>query len=48
MKKVEIPNVKIDPIVVDMPGLKADFVRFETSPDGQKFFVVYEIKTKAA
>lgn len=44
-KKVEIPNVKIDPIVVNMPGLKAEFVRFETSDDGQKFFVVYEVKS---
>lgn len=45
MKRVEIPNVKIDPIVVDMPPLRAEFVRFETGPTGQQLFVVYEIKS---
>lgn len=45
-KRVEIENVTVDPIVVDLPKLKANFIRFETSEDGQKFFVVYEFVTQ--
>lgn len=46
IEKVEVNNIKVDPIVVDMPKMKAEFVRFESSSDGQRFFVVYEIKTE--
>lgn len=44
IEKVEVGNIKVDPIVVDMPKMKAEFVRFESTPDGKRFFVVYEIK----
>lgn len=43
-KKVAVTNVKVDPLVIDMPKLCAEFVRFESSKDGQHFYVVYEIK----
>ncbi len=42
-RRRELHPVKIDPITVDMPMLTARFVRFETSEDGKRFYVVYEI-----
>ena len=45
MKKL-VDEVRIDPIKIDMPQFEAKFVRFEPSPDGQKFYVVYEIVSK--
>lgn len=45
MKKI-VSDIKVDPIVIDIPKMKAEFVRFESSKDGQHFYVVYEIKSE--
>lgn len=42
MKKL-VTDIKIDPITVDMPNIKAEFVRFESSGDGKHFYVIYEL-----
>lgn len=43
MGKVAVEDVRIDPLVIDMPNMTAKFVRFEASKNGQHFYVVYEI-----
>ena len=43
VRKVEIHDVKIDPIVCQMPKMIARFVRFETGPTGNELFVIYKI-----
>lgn len=43
LKKKLVEDIKVDPITIDMPKMEARFVRFESSPDGQHFYVVYEI-----
>ena len=44
MNKASVDNIKVDPIVIDMPSMVAKFVRFESSKDGKHFYVVYEIE----